>query len=148
MSRAPGERLRADQTPATHTELVSGLYKLGVAGLPPVNSENMDQSWTSPADQLAVLKMIEVLTSRRKRIIAEAAHRSASRVEPLSCRTRSQQMLHDQLVRQSSELDTSIAAAQEQLRTQKCRRSEQRQSHANELKELDRKIAQFSEPRK
>jgi hypothetical protein len=137
-----------DQTPATHADLISYLYKLGVAGLPPVSSDNIDESWTSAADQLAVLKTIEVLTSRRKRIIAEAAHRSASRVEPLSCRTRSQQMLHDQLVRQSGDLDASIAAAQEQLRTQKCRRSEQRQSQANELKNANRKIAQFAKPPK
>jgi hypothetical protein len=148
MSVAPGERPRADQTPTTQTELVNSLYKLGVAGLPSVNSDNTDQSWQSPGDQLSVLKTIEVLTSRRKRIIAEAAHRSASRIEPLSSRTRSQQILHDQLVRQSSDLDASIAAAQEHLRIQKSQRCEQRQSHSNQLKELDRKIAELLKPQK
>jgi len=133
-------------TIATHEQLVQDLYKLGVAGLPPVNSEDIDQSWGTYSEQLAVLKTIEVMISRRKRIISDAARRSENRVDPLSSQLRGQQVFHDQLTRQSADLDAAIASAQAQLQTTKSLRAEQKLQQGNELKEVDRKILALSRP--
>jgi chromosome segregation ATPase len=132
------------QTRDSYDQVVQELYKLGVAGLPPVDRRNPEKSWRSVTEQFNVLKTIEFLVSRRKRILADASRTSENRVDPLSSQTKNQQKALELLKRQSEELDGEIEQAKQRLQGCKAQREEQRQTHAKELKEIDRRIASLT----
>jgi regulator of replication initiation timing len=125
----------------SYDQVVQELYKLGVAGLPPFDRRRPDRSWHTPTEQFSVLKTIEFLVSRRKRILADAARVSENRVDPLSSQTKNHQRTVEMLTEQNAALDQEIAEVQQRLEACKAQREQQKQVQAKELKDRDERIA-------
>jgi SMC interacting uncharacterized protein involved in chromosome segregation len=125
----------------SYEQIVQGLRKLGVAGLPAVDLGCLDKSWRTTDEQFNVLKTIEFLISQRKRILADTARKTGNRVDPLSSRIRSQQKQVSALSQQATELNHEIELANERLRACKAQRAEQQQIQTQELKEIEIHIA-------
>jgi chromosome segregation ATPase len=136
-----------ESTSISYDQVVHELCKLGVAGLSPINNRNLGASWGSLNEKLNVLKTIEFLISRRKRILSDAARRSENRVDPLSSRTKNQQKTVNMLEQQKAELDQQIDEANQRLQACKRQRAEQKQTQTQELKEIEERIAAFPNQR-
>jgi regulator of replication initiation timing len=124
----------------SYDEVVQELYKLGVAGLPHVDRRRADRSWKTHTEQFGVLKTIEFLVSRRKRILSDAARMSENRVDPLSSQTKNQQKTVEMLVEQNVALDEEIAEVKQRLESCKAQREQQKQEQAKELRDREERI--------
>ena len=134
----PEKEPPAPKPDASYSDIVQKLYKLSISGLPAPSGTA--PAWTTREDQFNVLKAIEVLISRRRRILAEVTRKAENRIEPLSSRTKGQSDLHEQLKRESREMTDKISSAEERLALIKAQRQDLKRAQKAEMDELDRQI--------
>lgn len=130
---------RPEKADATYEEVIEKLYKLSISGLPRTKA-NINYSWKSRDEILNVLKTLEVLLSRRKKVLSDITRRAEDRIEPLSVRAKSQEDYYEQLKRENKEWDDKILAAKQRLADIKKEKEDSKKKHVSTLNELQSQI--------
>lgn len=125
---------------ATYDEIVRKLYQLSVSGFPKPTDHKSGRSWKTKDEHLAVLKTMEVLMTRRKRIMAGLTRTAEDRIEPLSSRTKGQLQMKEQLQREKKSIQDQIAEAEIQLAAVKSRRAEAQRQQKVDMDEIDAQL--------
>ena len=121
------------------------LRELGIAALPPRTPNDQDQSlgWQTTEDQYKVLKVIEHLLNKSKRIEQDLTIKNDNVLNPLQATTKQQISRIEQLKMQEMELDQQIKQAKKQLSDKKKERKQLKANYDKELKELDAMLQKY-----
>ena len=121
------------------------LKELGIAALPQRTPNSIDQSlgWQTIEDQYKVLKTIEHLLNKSKRIESDVITKNDNVLDPMSATTKQQETRIEQLRLQESQLNEQIKLAKKELASKKQERKDLQTRYAKELKELDQMIQKY-----
>ena len=121
------------------------LRELGIAALPQRTPNNQDQGlgWQTIEDQYKVLKTIEHLLTKYKRIENDITVKNDNVLDPMAATTKQQLARIEQLKQQDAELNEKIKEAKKQLGDKKNERKALQSQYQKELKELDKKLQSY-----
>ena len=121
------------------------LRELGIAALPQRTPNDKDQSlgWQTIEDQYQVLKTIEHLLNKSKRIENDITIKNDNILDPMAATTKQQLLRIEQLKQQEAELNEQIKEAKKQLNDKKIERKTLQSNYKKELQELDQKLKSY-----
>lgn len=133
----------------TATIISSDLRDLGISALPERRPNTIDQGlgWQTMDDQFKVLKTIEFLLTKSKKIENDMNAQNDNFIDPLSSKTKQQESRIKQLNEKEESLDEQIKEAKRQLAKKKAERETLKNKYAKELSDLDQQIANYQRRR-
>ncbi|OHT13187.1 hypothetical protein TRFO_16740 [Tritrichomonas foetus] len=130
-----------NQNPSiSYEDVLSELTQLGAPMFPRPSPNNI---WKSKEDIFQLLKVIEVLTARRRQIDIDASEQREKRIQPLISRNKVGQTMLEEIQAKSKAVSADLEKYKKNLELTKQRRVEQREEQEQELEDIERKIEEL-----